>query len=150
MPVVLKCHQCAAERRMIDDLMVETLQSKGMLKRDKKPDLTLVRELLVSISDQLQCDECHNTGVEITDDWSDDWDDQVRCEGCKAPIDPERLEIFPDTKFCPHCQSSAESGGTPGEEVEFCSFCGGILKLTKRGGAGLAGYRMTCSDCGKH
>lgn len=149
MPVVLKCHHCAHEFRMLDGVMVETLQARGMLKRDKSPEITLVRELLNTVSGDLKCDSCHSRGVEIKDDWVDDWDDVVRCEGCKTAIDPERLEVFPDTKFCPNCQSSSESGGTPGAEVEYCERCAGVMKLVKRGGAGLAGYSMVCSDCGK-
>lgn len=119
------------------------------MKRAADPDPSLIRELFTSISPNLDCTECHKTGVEVLDDWTDDWNDEVRCEGCNAAIDPERLEVFPDTKFCPACQGQAESGGTPGAEAEFCASCGGLMKLAKRGGVGLAGYQMVCGDCGK-
>lgn len=149
MPVVLKCHHCQHEARMLDEEVLEALQSRGMLKREKEVKPEYARELLNSISGQLECAKCHSIGVEVTDDWEDDWSDEVLCLGCKIPIDPLRLEVFPDTKYCPSCQSAVESGGAPGEEAEYCESCGGILKLAKRGGSGLAGYGMVCSDCGK-
>lgn len=149
MPVVLKCLHCSHESRMPDAVMVEVLQARGMLKRENSPEFSLVRELLSGVSGDLKCDKCQQRGVAVNDDWVDDWEDTVRCEGCQAAIDPERLEVFPDTKYCPNCQSSSESGGTPGAEREFCERCGGLMKLIKRGGVGLAGYSMVCSDCGK-
>ena len=129
--------------------MLDILQTRGMLKREKEPDPAYVRELLTSISGQLKCAECHKVGVTVQDDWEDEWSDEVRCLGCKKTIDPERLEVFPDTKYCPDCQSTSESGGTPGAEDEYCERCGGLLKLVKRGGQGIAGYAMVCSSCGK-
>lgn len=134
---------------MLDAQMLDVLQTRGMLRREKEPDLTLVRELLNSISDQLKCNACHKVGVAIKDDWSDDWSDEVQCLGCKAAIDPERLEVFPDTEYCPKCQKLVDAGGSPGAEAEYCERCGGLLNLTKRGGSGIAGYVMSCSDCGK-
>ena len=149
MSVVLKCHHCQHESRMSEGNMLATLQRHGMLKRDHNPDLSLLRELLTSISDVLHCEHCHKTGASVQDDWTDDWDDEVRCQGCQTEIAPERLEVFPDTKLCPRCQSDAESGRSPGEELEYCVACGGVMQLAQRRGAGLAKYAMVCSDCGK-
>lgn len=149
MPVVLRCLDCSAERRFTDQQSLELLQSNGMLRRETKPNGELLRELLTSVVQNVSCQECGHQGVSVNDDWSDDWSDEVLCEGCKAQIDPERLEVFPDTKYCPACQSTAESGGSPGAEVEFCTRCAGIMKLVKRGGSGVAGYQMVCGDCGK-
>ncbi len=149
MPVVLKCHHCSHEKRMLDVQMLDVLQTRGMLRRAKEPDLTLVRELLTSIGGELKCNSCHEIGVAIMDDWSDDWSDEVQCLGCKTAIDPERLEVFPDTKYCPKCQKLVDAGGSPGAEDEYCERCGGIMKLSRRGGSGTAGYVMSCTDCGK-
>ena len=149
MPVVIKCRHCEEEFRMADAEMIAALQARGMLKREKKPELSLVRELLCGIADGLPCSSCGGLGGEVKDDWEDDWSDEVMCAGCGVAIDPDRLEIFPDTKWCPQCQKAAEAGEQPGAEPEFCSFCGGLMKMTRRGGAGLAGYAMVCSDCGK-
>lgn len=149
MPVVLRCRHCSNQQRLFDPQMVEIVQRHGMLRRDSTPPADLLRELLSTLSVQLPCDKCGGLGAIVEDDWSDDWSDEVLCQGCEAIIDPERLEVFPDTKFCPQCQSSEESGAMPGQEVEYCERCGGIMKLSKRGGSGLAGYQMVCGDCGK-
>lgn len=149
MPAVLQCIQCSSERRVTNQQLLELVQSHGMLRRESKPELELVLELMGTIIAKVSCDQCGGIGVLLQDDWPDDWSTEVLCDGCKAIIPAERLEIFPDTRFCPTCQSSHESGVTPGEEVEYCLRCGGMMKLMKRGGAGLTGYTSVCSDCGK-
>lgn len=149
MPVVARCNHCSTERRLTDADMLLRLQAKGMLKRETDPRPDLMRELLTTMADQLTCQDCREAGLTIQDDWDDDWEDEVRCEGCKAIIPAERLEIFPDTKFCPSCKSKSEAGEEPGAEAEYCQRCGGLMKLTKRRGSGIAGYAMTCSECGK-
>ena len=148
MPVVLKCRACGEQSRLLEQQMVELVQHHGMLRRDSSPPADLLRELLTSISGQLPCSECGGLGASVEDDWTDDWSDEVACEGCGAAIDPERLEIFPDSKLCAKCQGTAEAGGDPGQDSEYCPRCGAIMKLSRRGGAGLAGYQMTCPDCG--
>lgn len=150
MPAVFQCAHCRAERRVRDQEMLELVQSHGMLRREAKPEPALVLELLGTIADQLTCNTCGQHGALLKEDWNDDWADEVLCEGCQVAIPVERLEIFPDTKFCPDCQSLYESGQAPGEEAEYCEACGGIMKLVKRGGAGLAGYTSVCSECGKN
>lgn len=149
MPVVLQCRHCKNQKRLLEPQMVELVQRYGMLRRDSSPPADLLKELLASVVGQLPCEACGGLGATVEEDWSDDWSDEVLCEGCKKPIDPERLEVFPDTKLCPKCQAATDAGESPGQEVEYCSSCGGILKLTKRTGGGLAGYQMVCGDCGK-
>ena len=149
MPVVLRCNKCATEHRLTDAQMLERLQMRGMLRRETKPDAELLRELMSTIIKDAPCADCGGLGATLHDDWCDDWSDDVQCKGCKTTIPPERLEVFPDTTYCPACQSSREAGGSPGEEEEYCPRCGGIMSLARRGGAGLAGYQMACGDCGK-
>ena len=149
MSVVVRCTDCSVEKRLSDQEMLAKLQSRGMLKRESKPDAALLRELLGTICNAMPCNDCGNLGMSIHDDWSDEWSDEVYCEGCKKQIDPERLEVYPDSTLCQNCQASQEARGTPGEETEYCMRCGGQMKLTRRGGAGLAGYQLVCSDCGK-
>lgn len=149
MSVVVRCTDCAIEKRLSDQEMLANLQSRGMLKRESKPTPDLLRELLGTVCNSMPCNECGNLGMSIHDDWSDDWSDEVRCEGCKKMIDAERLEVFPDTKLCQNCQAGQEAGETPGQEAEYCMRCGGLMKLSRRGGSGLAGYQMVCSECGK-
>lgn len=149
MSVVVRCTDCSVEKRLSDQEMLANLQRRGMLKRETKPTPSLMRELLETVCTSLPCNECGNLGMTVHDDWSDDWSDEVLCDGCKTAIDPERLEVFPDSKLCQRCQAGMEAGETPGEETEYCLRCGGLMKLTRRGGGGLAGYQSVCSDCGK-
>ena len=81
-------------------------------------------------------------------DWTDDWDDEVRCSACDAVIPSERLEVFPHTKLCSACQATQEAGQIATDEVEYCSRCGGVMQLQQRRGQGLAGYQLVCGDCG--
>ena len=129
--------------------MLTALQARGMLCRETKPTPDMVRELLLSIANQISCNSCGAIGVAVDDHCADEWTDEVRCGGCEAVISPERLEVFPNAKFCPTCQSKQESGEDAGPDVEYCLHCGGIMKLTKRDGAGLSGYQLVCRDCGK-
>ena len=129
--------------------MLEFVQLRGMLRRDAKPEFDLLRELLFTLLGEIPCAECGGLGASMHDDWDDEWSIHIYCEGCKAVIAAERLEVFPYTKLCPQCQSDLEAGGAPGAATEYCSHCGGILKLRKRSGKGLAGYQMVCTDCGK-
>jgi RNA polymerase-binding transcription factor DksA len=149
MPVVLTCGKCGTQSRLTDQQMVEELQSRGMLRRDAKPSTDLVRELFNSLTDQRVCPDCNCEGMQVGDDWEDEWTDGVLCAACQTRIPPERLEVFPHAKFCPACQAQRDAGEEPGAELEYCERCGGILKLANRGGTGLAGYRMVCSDCGR-
>lgn len=149
MAVVVRCNDCSAEKRLSDQEMLASLQRRGMLKRESKPAPDLLRELLGTIASSLPCSDCGGLGKSIHDDWTDDWSDEVLCEGCKKQIAPERLEVFPDTKLCPDCQANQEAGGSPGQEAEYCLRCGGLLKMARRGGSGIAAYKMVCSDCGK-
>ena len=148
MPAILRCPNCQHERKLLGEEVLTVLQAHGMLRRENEPETALIRELLVSIANQLPCGSCGAVGVEVRDGWSDEWVDVVSCASCAAVIPAERIEVFPDTKLCSKCQAKRESGEDVGQDAEYCSRCGGILKLTKKGGSGLAGYRMTCGDCG--
>lgn len=149
MPVVVRCHQCLAERRFEEESMLARLHSRGMLRRERNPETALVRELFTTLAEDLPCPECGASGATVHDLWDDEWSDEAPCEGCKTPISAERLEIFPDTKLCPSCQSKLDAGEDIHQEVDYCPSCGGILQLSKRHGTGLAGYRMVCGECGK-
>ena len=129
--------------------MLSQLQAQGMLRREKNPDFQLVRELLATTAARLCCKECGSAGLEIGDDWEDDWTDEARCGSCQRIIPAERLEIFPEAELCSDCQSKRESGRLATDDAEYCGFCGGLMKLHARRGAGVAGYRMVCRDCGR-
>lgn len=148
MAVVLRCRHCKTERRVDEAMMLQMLQNRGMLRRETKPDAELLRELLSTIVSDAPCQDCGSLGATVEDDWDDDWSDEVYCKACKAIIPAERLEVFPDTEYCPTCKGKHESGESPGEEADYCPRCGGVMSLAKRTGAGLAGYQMVCGDCG--
>ena len=80
---------------------------------------------------------------------ADDWEDQVLCAVCRTAIPAERLEVFPNATLCPACQAKDESGELASNDAEYCPRCGGLMKLQKRGGPGLAGYQLVCSECGR-
>ncbi len=148
MPVVLSCPSCSAQQRLTDEQMLVRLQAQGMLRREKNLDLALVRELLTTAAEQFSCTKCDRTGLVVGDDWEEEWTDETRCLACQTVIPAERLEVFPDTQLCPACQTKKETGEFNSGDAEYCSRCGGLMNLRRRGGAGLAGYDMVCSECG--
>lgn len=129
--------------------MLAHLQARGMLRREAEPRDDLVHELFVSIAARIPCQDCGAIGTTVHEDWEDDWEKEVRCEGCNAVIPAERLEIFPQTTHCIQCQQRVEAGNDIHQEWEYCPYCGGLMSLKKSGGQGIARYRMSCSSCGK-
>ncbi len=147
--IQLCCRLCGHRQRVGLPEMVEHLRQLGMFKRQREPDPQLVSELFHEQVPLLRCASCRKPGYDP--DASDVWDDEQwggarRCELCQAPIPAERLEVFPDTRRCVKCQQSADRGEDVGAE-QYCPRCGAIMKLSQRGGAGLAGYVMRCPDC---
>ena len=148
---------CTACRRSVAAPLVrqiELLKSRGRLLREKNPDAQLVHQLLLLELPNLQCEFCSHQGLVFTegndpdDDGLDDeqWGEARRCVGCGIAIDPERLEILPNTFQCTACSASGRTSRE--DQREFCSRCGSEMKLTKRTGRGLAGYVMKCTGCG--
>jgi len=79
--------------------MLVQLRAAGMLKREKEPDLHLVRELYMGVSINSPVMLCPSGGAPVQP-WSEGedegWGEPRRCEECHQPIPPERLEVFPD------------------------------------------------------
>ena len=148
MPVVLSCPSCSAQQRLTDEQMLVRLQDQGMLRREKNPDIALVRELLTTAAEQFRCTKCDCAGLVVGDDWEEEWTNETRCSACQAVIPAERLAVFPDTQRCSACQAKNETGEFNAGDADYCSYCGGLMKLRKRGGAGLSGYDMVCGECG--
>lgn len=148
MAVVLRCKQCAVERRWTEQQMLDRLQARGMLRRESDPAPEMLLELFKNVVADVPCQDCGGLGAAVLDDWDDDWEDVVKCKGCNDVIPPERLEVFPDTKFCPKCQVSNEAGQDPGEDCDYCPRCGAVMSLSRKGGTGIARYQMSCGDCG--
>ncbi len=148
--VELKCQLCGASEVVGPEQMLQRLRDTGMLKREKEPDLDLVRELFTARLGQIVCGVCGGCGLsaETLDEWDDDdWQVTRTCEVCHQMIPPERLEVFPNTRRCRDCQQSAERGEDSGEP-EYCPRCGSILVLREQSGSGITRYVMHCPDCG--
>lgn len=148
---------CTACRRAVVfplAMRIELLKSRGRLLRAKNPDPQLVHELLTLELPDLPCDFCGHRGLVLSEpkaadgDGLDDehWGEARRCIGCGVTIDPERLEILPDTFQCTPCSAAGRTSRE--DQREFCHRCGSEMKLTDRSGRGLAGYVMKCTGCG--
>ena len=142
----LRCPSCDSQKVIGPPEMLAQLRALGMLRRDAKPDPSVILELYSNHVQQIRCPECRKNGVllELFSD-EDDWDDAVYCEVCKEPIPRERLELFPNETVCAPCKSKP----IPANEDDFCSYCGGILKASASRGAGISRYRLVCTDCGR-
>ena len=148
--VSLRCAHCNSKAVLGLELLTERLRNLGMLRRESKPDWEFLIALLDEGARKLICDDCHRPGqiVEVLENEDDaDWGEGKKCEGCGAAIPPERLEIFPDTEYCPDCQAKAETGEVPGAELEYCQYCGDIMETARAGGSGIARYVMRCRGC---
>lgn len=156
---MLCCPKC--RHRTYDTLAdrIDLLKRRGKLLKDKKPDPLIVYELLMLELPATVCDQCGHVGLRyesidagdgryVDGDGLDDeeWGESRKCVGCGIAIDPERIEVLPDTRQCTQCSAAGRTGQA--DEREFCPKCGSEMKLGLRGGRGLAGYSMRCSSCG--
>jgi predicted RNA-binding Zn-ribbon protein involved in translation (DUF1610 family) len=143
----LTCPSCSTVERCGYTQMLARLQGVGVMRRSKDPEPTLVRELFDSTASRFVCSNCGAAGlvarVAEDDDWGD-WGDAVCCKGCRQPIPPERLEIFPATKLCAACQQKDDSGAN--DDPEYCPRCGDIMSVRLKGGT--SRYVMSCPSCG--
>lgn len=143
----VRCDSCADRRIIGPEEMLDRLRAAGKLRRDATPDAELVEELFRQHLKSQTCSNCTTGSLSLSkwDTAPDDWDDSIRCEICKTTIPPERLEIFPNIKRCAACNDKPADPDIP----EYCDACGGLMMMRQRGGSGLAGYVMSCSDCGR-
>ena len=145
----LRCASCGHTKFYDLAGMLRALQAAGKLKRAKDPARELVIELFESSLGELRCSQCGQYEYEVADtgDWDDDPFTAKRCAACGQAIDPDRLEIFPDTTHCTPCQQKQEANPGGDEEPDYCPRCGGLMRL--RGSSrGVSRYILACSDCG--
>jgi hypothetical protein len=130
--------------------MVSLLRSAGVLKSKSDSSPEVVRELFIASAARLRCPDCKAIGLatgETADALSDeDWGQARACEGCRAPIPPERLELLPDVRLCAACQQQDDRGELA-DDREFCPRCGAVMRLVSRRGAGISRYKMQCPAC---
>ena len=143
----LHCPICQQADRVDAECALRRLQELGKLRRENKPSSELVFELLRVTASDLTCNECGYRGL-LLEEPDEDWQTTRVCNGCREPLSPDRLEIFPDATLCASCQHNTETNGDLGEQ-EYCPRCGGLMKLKQSGGSGLTRYRMVCGDCGR-
>jgi Zn finger protein HypA/HybF involved in hydrogenase expression len=147
---LLHCRQCKFRTVAGKDDLVTRLRLVGQLRRDKEPDDAIVEALIAEYAALMTCPGCKSIGLvpeDADDEWDDDddWQAAVQCEICRQPIDPERLEVLPDTRRCTECQSKSETGTLPDDDPEFCPRCGALVELRVSRGSGITRYRRFCT-----
>jgi hypothetical protein len=141
----LDCEACTWHTLCGTQEIEKRLRLAGHLRRVEKPNAEHVRELLAGVAPQLVCPECGAAGLRMTPyQEEDDWATARRCEICRQPIPPERLEALPEAKRCLQCQQAEETGKAK-TEVEYCDRCGSLLELRVSRRGGLTRYQMFCT-----
>lgn len=129
----------------------------GLLRRDKQPDEEIIAALLPEAVTRMTCPTCKRVGLresaaDAIDDFdndaavgeSGDWQAAVLCEACREPIDPERLEVFPNSRRCVDCQGK-EDRGELDHEPKVCPRCGAAMEIRVSQARGKTRYRLFCS-----
>lgn len=141
----LRCIHCNDRRICGPEDMLDELRRMGKLRREAKPDIQIILELIEHEAASLRCRACSQYGM-IVEDPSDDFDfpDGRSCEVCRQLIPTERLEVFPDATRCAQCQDKPTPQGD-----DYCVRCGGRVEVRSHQGAGVARYVAICSECGQ-
>jgi hypothetical protein len=148
----LTCSACGAVSVCGPTEILARLRAAGMLRREKEPSWELIAELLPGAAERLACSSCGQAGLTITP-LKDEFDDMPfgsadrPCVSCGRPIPPERIEVFPDARYCAQCQEQGERGNDR-ESPEFCPRCGAVMVPRMCSGRGISRYEMRCPDCG--
>ena len=140
------CSSCGQDEVTPREEAALRLQSIGRLKRGVRVETDLLLELARISAKELTCSVCGAAGLELRDGLPTQDDFGRRCEVCGQSIDPERLEIFPDSTRCTACQKGDERGAHSASVAEYCSSCGSQLVLVKST-KGVTRYQMSCPQC---
>lgn len=153
--LTLRCQNCGERVSLSRTDLQAKLRDLGFLRREAEPS----DELLLEISQSLvltgrigSCPACGQSKLaessDAESDFADEWLGDVRsCKQCGMAIPPERVEIFPETRFCAACQKKVDSGAAS-QEREYCPHCGDVMQLRAMISPG-ATYRMYCPSCRK-
>jgi predicted RNA-binding Zn-ribbon protein involved in translation (DUF1610 family) len=130
--------------------MADWLLRHRIIKSTRENERELLAELFRTSAARFACPQCGHDGLIASpsaplDDEA--WGLARKCETCGAPIPPERLEVFPDTRLCVACQNREERGELKGP-AEYCPRCGSIMELSQARG-GITRYVMSCRACGR-
>ncbi|TWT95857.1 Prokaryotic dksA/traR C4-type zinc finger [Botrimarina colliarenosi] len=146
---ILSCSGCGWRTVCGPADIAARLRLVGQLRRDGEPDEAILAELLTDAAARMTCPGCKRIGLVVGDadraEDGDDWQTAVLCDRCRQPIDPERLEIFPESRRCVACQSRAEAGEPEPDEPDFCPRCGSLVELRVSRGGGLTRYKRFCT-----
>jgi hypothetical protein len=142
----LICSNCRWQTICGRDDAIARLRLIGLLRREPDPGDDLVAALLVEAAPRMTCPICKEKRLTArpSENDADDWQAAVRCEMCRQPIDPERLEAIPGTKRCAACQGKAESGQLA-IEPEYCPHCGALMEIRVSRGSGITRYKRVCT-----
>ena len=146
----LQCPHCSARTVCGPEDMLARLRQAGMLRREKEPNVELVRELFLATAPRWPCSQCGHLGLSVApaeEEFADDaWGAPRLCDACGQPIPAERLELFPGAILCVTCQQAAEQGRDHGP-TEYCPRCGSVMVL-RACSRGITQYVLICPDCG--
>lgn len=140
------CPSCNRDEATPRDVALQRLRDLGRLKRVERTETSLLLEIARLAAGEIYCPDCGAAGMELRTGapQRDDFGGK-RCEVCQKSIDPERLEVFPDSKLCTACQRGDERG-LDSAEPEYCPACGTPLQPVKST-VGVTRYRMMCPQC---
>lgn len=144
----LKCKACGNRETIRFSELVEAVRRLGHLRKSADPSPELVLELLGDGLLPIECFSCGASQSQLADGDETEWEAERRCQACSKQIDPERLEIFPDSVYCTDCQTKSDQGKLP-TDLGYCDRCGGPLESQAAGGSGIARYVLTCRSCGR-
>jgi transcription elongation factor Elf1 len=143
----LSCSACGSAEECDAARIERRLRDAGLLKRNPHPSRDELRELVVGVAGRLSCPNCGHVGLHVqpSPEPETDWQAAPRCQQCGQPIDPERLEIFPNTRTCVACQRASDRGATS-DQPEYCPRCGSLMEVRQTRGAGITRYALVCSS----
>lgn len=126
----LRCQKCLRAEVCGPAEIAERLRRAGKVRAGRSADLGVLYELFRAEAPRFICANCGSVGMQVREasDPEANWPGPVPCAACGKPIDPERLEVFPNARFCAACQRAAEEG-RPNQERDFCPRCGAPLEI---------------------
>lgn len=166
--ITTQCPHCHHTRPWTTADRLIWLQRSGFLRKHKDPADEIVAEMFRLKLSELPCPACQQPGgrivtqVQAVEDDDEQWDTlgssdesstEVRyCTDCREQIDPDRVELFPETTRCVACQrkfENGEGGRNHGsvEAEDLCPRCGDFLQ-TQRNRSSRIAYRVQCGNCG--
>jgi ribosomal protein S27AE len=166
--VTTQCPHCHQSRPWTKADRLVWLQQAGFLRKHKDPADEIVSEMFRLKLAELPCPNCQKSGVRVVaqvqavEEDDDQWDTGAAateaseltryCLDCREQIDPDRLDLFPETTRCVECQRKFENGESASGKESFsaddlCPRCGDFLQ-THRNRSSRTAYRVQCGSCG--